>query len=233
MAHVADRRIRLVTLVLVVMLSIRCDGCFGCNGDDDDGGPTSGEPPAGSYHAGVGQPCFDDYYSASWGCGGPTEEETCAEGLACCLDTQPGSTYDYVCAATARCATAGPGEYCKSDRDCELGYECVGGQCRKPYGSPCTKNIECVTLYCGPSGDCEYPPPPDAGAVDSSVGDADMAIRELGPDLTTPNDMDAGSNDADAKLSPDQTSPGDKGAGSMDADAKLFTKDQGGTPGAG
>jgi hypothetical protein len=143
----------------------------------------------------VGEPCSDDFFSESWGCGGSPMSETCAEGLACC-PTAGSSSYPeppYVCVASDRCATSGLGDWCESRRDCAHPYDCVQNICSGALGTPCSEHRQCVTRYCdSATGECSYPPL-DAGPTDSSVdagpdaGGGDAGVEDAGGDAQGPD----------------------------------------------
>lgn len=159
------RNVRVVAITLSVgALFVRCD-CVDCAGGSDSDHQAGRRESKSASYRGVGEACIDDFTEdETWGCGGASAAETCAEGLTCCPKPSDGASYPrYICVASARCASTKVGGFCNSHRDCAIGQDCVSSICLARLYEPCTSDDHCVTQFCQ-VGHCDYPQP-DAAVV--------------------------------------------------------------------
>ncbi len=69
--------------------------------------------------------------------------DTC-DGAGTCSDGGSQACIGYACnPATGLCRTT-----CSQPSDCQTGYSCIGGTCRKDAGQACTSGAECATGAC-------------------------------------------------------------------------------------
>jgi hypothetical protein len=135
------------------------EGAVGCktylrDADGDKVGKDGDEKclcvPAAPYNATKGGDCDDDAASIHPGatetcnghdddCDGAVDEDTDAE----CFPT--------VCDPAAGGCTSS----CSGPEDCQSGYECADGKCRKTIGQPCAADGECATKSCADGVCCE------------------------------------------------------------------------------